>query len=282
MSTTNGSYSSAMAACDVVKLHKPNFTPKLAFILGSGLGPFADEIEDATVIPYYKLPGFHSCSVSGHAGNMLLGYLKDVPVVCFQGRAHIYEGISADPIKTLIRTIKLLGAEMVIITNAAGSLHEDMPAGSLMMLNDHINYQFTNPLIGPNDEEFGPRFVSMDDAYNAEIRAQFQKVAKEQDIKLNEGVYLAISGPCFETHAEIRAFKILGADAVGMSTVPETIIARHCDLKVAAISAITNLGAGITNEKLSHEHTLKGAKLAVGSMIKLLLGFVENYKQART
>ena len=263
-------------AATIIKQSKPDFTPKIGIILGSGLGPLAQQIEDATTIPYTQLPGFPKCAVAGHGGNLHLGMLRGTPVVCLEGRAHVYEG-NIEVIKTLIRTLKLLGCELLIATNAAGSLRKEVGTGSLMLITDHINFQFTNPLIGPNDEKFGERFVAMENVYDLDLRKKLSTIAQRLNIELPEGVYLAVSGPSFETPAEIHAFRTLGADAVGMSTIPEAIIARHCGLKVLAISAITNLAAGMNPETLSHEQTLRAAKLSVDKLITLLLTFIEEF-----
>jgi xanthosine phosphorylase len=273
-------YSSAAAAADLIKLHKPNFTPKIGLILGSGLGSFAEQIKDPIIIPYYKLPGFHHCTVEGHVGNLHLGTINNLPIACLQGRPHIYEGIFPEVVKTLVRTLKLIGCEILFLTCAAGSLREEVPAGSLMLITDHINLQFINPMVGPNDEEFGPRFFSMENAYDPKLRQQLLIIAQNLNIKLAQGTYIGLSGPCFETPAEIKAYRTMGADSVGMSTVPEVIVARHCGLKVAAISAITNLAAGMNPQALSHEETLQNAKLGTEDLSRLLLAFLEELKHA--
>lgn len=253
----------------------PNFQPKIGMILGSGLGALSAQIEKVASIPYTELPNFCAYAIAGHAARLHLGYLNGVAVACLEGRTHFYEGqIAVDIIKTQIRTLKLLGCEMLLTTNAVGSLLTDVPPGSVMLVKDQINMIFGNPLIGKNDEEFGPRFVSMDNAYDADLRKQMLKVAENIGIYLKEGVYLASSGPTFETPAEIRAFKVMGADIIGMSTVPETIVARHCGLKVLTVSAITNFASGLSDEILSHEGTLKGASLAIEKLVKLFLAFV--------
>lgn len=260
-------------ACEMIQKitsHKPT----IGFILGSGLGPLADAIEDADVIPYDDLPGFPISTIKGHAGRLVIGKLCGVSVACLQGRVHAYEGTSSDHIKTLVRTLKLLGCEELIITNAAGSLREEVPPGDLVIIKDHINFQHSNPLIGPNDDEFGPRFVSLDDVYDADLRGQLQAGAKRLNMHVTEGVYLSVLGPVFETHAEIRAFRTLGADMVGMSTVPEAIVARHCGLRIAAVSAICNFGAGMSPQHLSHEVTLQGAQLAIDKLINLIKEFL--------
>lgn len=269
----------AKEAAKIIKNRAPNFTPKIGMILGSGLGKVSAQIENAIKISYSDLPCFSITHIKGHASTLHLGFLKGVPVACLEGRSHFYEGgNAAEVLLTLIRTLKLIGCEMILTTNAVGSLREDMPPGSLMVVEDHINFTFENPLVGKNDDEFGPRFSSMDNAYDDKLRERLLVTAKKNNIILHKGVFLADLGPSFETPAEIRAFKILGADTVGMSTVPETIIARHCGLKVATVCAITNLAAGMSSEELSHEHTLKNAALAVENLATLFVEFVASFK----
>ena len=268
----------AKIAAAIIKKIAPGFTPKIGMILGSGLGEVSAQIKDPVTIAYSELPGFSLFHIAGHASRLHLGMLKGVPVMCFEGRAHTYEGIqeAIAVLRTIIRTLKLLGGEILLTTNAVGSLRADVVPGHLVVVKDHINFMFSNPLIGRNDDEFGERFVSLDDAYDPELRQKFLQIAQQKKLPLTEGVYLAASGPTFETHAEIRAYKMLGADTVGMSTVPEIIIARHCGLRTAAVSAVVNLAAGMSEEKLSHEGTLKGAKLAVDHMVNLFLAFIED------
>jgi inosine/guanosine/xanthosine phosphorylase family protein len=248
--------------------------PRLAMVLGSGLGGLADAVQDAVAIPYAELPGFPVGAVAGHAGRLVLGTLAGTPVVVLQGRAHLYEGISAAELAVPVRTVGALGAEAIVLTNAAGSLRADVGPGRLMALSDHINLMGANPLSGRNDDELGPRFVGMGDAYDAGLRAQLRAAADAEGIELAEGVYLAVAGPSFETPAEIRAFRVLGADAVGMSTVPEVIVARHSGLRVAAVSAITNLAEGLGGEVLSHEQTLANAAVASADLQRVLARFV--------
>lgn len=252
-------------------------TPKLGMVLGSGLGGLADAVQDATSIPYTDLPGFPVGTVPGHAGRLVLGTLEGTPVVVLQGRAHLYEGIPASSVAVPIRTIRALGADTVVLTNAAGSINPDAKPGAIMALTDHINFQGMNPLAGPNDDAIGPRFVGLGDTYNKDLLRLLQAAAEAEGVTLHEGVYLAVLGPSFETPAEIRAFRTLGADAVGMSTVPEAIVARHCGLRVAAISAITNLAEGLGDEPLSHEHTLKNAAIAAQDLQRVLAHFVKEY-----
>ena len=262
-------------AADIIRARKPGFTPRVALILGSGLGVLAEQMADAVAISYADLPGFPISTVHGHAGELVLGTLAGVPVVCMKGRGHFYEGYGASVMTSAVRTFKLIGCELLFVTNAAGSLRPEVDAGSVVVLNDHINLLPGSPMAGPNDERFGPRFFSMANAYDAETRELVKAVAAEKGITLNEGVYLAAAGPHFETAAEIRAFRTLGADVVGMSLIPEVIAARHCGLKVAAVSAITNLAEGLTPFALSHEQTLKYAAVAAKDMITLIQSFIE-------
>lgn len=259
----------------IIRARKPGFTPRVALILGSGLGVLAEQMTDAVSISYADLPGFPISTVHGHAGELVLGLLNGVPVACMKGRGHFYEGYGPGVMTSAIRTLKLLGAELLFVTNAAGSLRVEADAGSLVAISDHINFLPGSPMAGPNDERFGPRFFSMANAYDAEVRALVKATAMEKGITLHEGVYLAAAGPHFETAAEIRAFKTLGADVVGMSLIPEVIAARHCGLKVAAVSAITNLAEGLTPFALSHEQTLKYAAIAAKDMVTLIQSFIE-------
>ena len=227
-------------------------------------------------IPYGELPGFHAGGLAGHAGALVLGRLAGRPVVIFSGRWHVYEGIAGDAITTPIRTLQALGADTLVLTNAAGSLRPEAGPGSLVCLSDHINLMGFNPLIGPNDEAAGPRFPSLRDAYDPELRARLHAAADALGTELHDGVYLAVSGPAFETPAEIRAFRTLGADLVGMSTVPEVIAARHAGLRVAAVSAVTNLAEGMGGEELSHDQTLRVAKEGAARLGPLIERFVED------
>lgn len=249
---------------------KINFKPKVAIILGSGLADFAEELQDKTILCYQELTGFPVSRVEGHPGKLILGYLDKVPVVCCQGRVHAYEGMQGKDFKLFIRTLKALGCESIVMTNATGSLRKDFHPGQLVLISDHINFQGTNPLVGSNDDEFGPRFFSMDEAYDKNFRAVLKKTAEKINVKLHEGIYFSVLGPNFETPAEIRAFRLLGADVIGMSTVPEVIVARHCGLKVAVISVITNLAAGLSQEIITHKGTLEFAAKASDNLRNLL------------
>ena len=260
-------------AAAAIRARAGGVAPKAALVLGSGLGSIADRIARPVVIDYAAIPGFPRPSVDGHVGRLVVGEFGGIPVACLQGRVHLYEGTAARDLRHYIRTLKVLGCEVLVLTNAAGSLRREAGAGSLMLITDHINMQPLNPLAGPNDDAFGPRFPALDEAYDPGLRAQMLAAAGAAGVTLHEGVYLALLGPSFETAAEIRAYARLGADVVGMSTVPEVIVARHCGLRVAAISAITNLGVGLGDSPLSHEQTLAVAKQCAADLERLLAGF---------
>ena len=267
---------------ELVRARKPGFEPRVAMILGSGLGVLAEQMQDAVTIGFDELPGFPISTVHGHAGELVLGTLSGVQVVCMKGRGHFYEGYGMGVMTSAVRTLKLLGCEMLFVTNAAGSLRPEVDAGSLVALTDHINWMPGTPLVGPNDDRFGPRFFSMANAYDSDIRELIKATAQEKGIKLHEGVFIAYSGPNFETAAEIRMMARLGADVVGMSVVPEVVSARHCGLKVAGVSVITNLAEGMSPFPLSHEQTLKYAAIGAKDLVTLILGFLEGVaKQAR-
>jgi xanthosine phosphorylase len=258
-----------------VLTQRSGIRPRVGVVLGSGLGDAADAVAAATVIDYADLPGFPRPTVLGHGGRAVLGHIGEVPVAVLQGRAHVYEGGDLDEIRVPVRALRSAGAEILVLTNAAGSLREDVAVGGLMLITDHINMSGVNVLAGPNDDEVGPRFPSLRDAYDPELRERLRAAADELGTDLAEGVYVAVHGPAFETPAEIRAYRMLGGDAVGMSTVHETAVARHCGLRVAAVSAITNLAEGMGPEALSHEQTLRDAKVAADALAPLLVRFVE-------
>jgi len=248
--------------------------PRVGVVLGSGLGAVADAVEDPVIVGYDELPGFPRPSVAGHAGRAVLGTIGGVPVAVLQGRAHLYEGGDPETLRVPVRALRAAGASILVLTNAAGSLHPSVGPGSLMAIVDHINLTGANLLAGPNDDSLGPRFPSLRDAYDPELLELLRSSARTVGVELAEGVYLAVMGPSFETPAEIRAFRVLGADAVGMSTVQETILARHCGLRVAAVSVITNLAEGMSEEPLSHEQTLEAAQAGAGDLARLLLDFI--------
>jgi xanthosine phosphorylase len=254
--------------------------PRVGIVLGSGLGAVADAVEDPVIVAYEELPGFPRPTVEGHVGRAVLGRIADVPVAVLQGRAHLYEGGDPGGVRAPVRALRAAGASMLVLTNAAGSLRPEVGPGSLMAITDHINMTGVNLLMGPNDESLGPRFPSLRDAYDPELLAVLRASAREVAVDLAEGVYLAVTGPSFETPAEIRAFRTLGADAVGMSTVQETIVARHCGLRVAAVSVITNLAEGMTDEPISHAQTLDAAEAGAAQLTRLLLDFIPRVNDA--
>jgi xanthosine phosphorylase len=265
-----------MSAAATIAARAPGLAPRLGLMLGSGLGELADRLAERVEIPYAELPGFHAGGLAGHAGALVLGRLAGQPVAIFSGRWHAYEGIDGSAITTPIRALKQLGAELLLLTNAAGSLRPQVGPGSLVCITDHINMLGFNPLTGPNDDAAGPRFPSLRDAYDPELRERLHVAARALAIELHDGVYLAVAGPSFETPAEIRAFRMLGADLVGMSTVPEVIAARHAGLRVAAVSAVTNLAEGMGGEELSHEQTLRVARQGAARLGPLIERFTED------
>ncbi|TWS95137.1 purine-nucleoside phosphorylase [Reyranella sp. CPCC 100927] len=240
----------------VIRDRAPGFAPRIGIVLGTGLGSLADAVAPVATIPYSDLPGFPIPSVSGHAGTLLLGRIADVPVALLHGRAHYYEHGRADVMKVPVRTLAGLGCQTLLLTNAAGSLRPQVTPGSVMLVTDHINFTGVSPLFG---EPGNDRFVDMVDAYDPALRDRLKAAATASGVTLHEGVYIWFAGPSFETPAEIRAADRLGADAVGMSTVPEVVLARHARMKVAALSVITNLAAGMGDAPLSHLETLRVA-----------------------
>lgn len=264
-------------AASVIMKRANGLAPKIALTLGSGLGAVADLLEEPVTLPFTDIPGFPPPTVEGHEGTLRIGTVAGVPVIFMKGRKHLYEGPqdAAVAIKHMIRTLKTAGVETLFLTNAAGSLRAEYGPGSLVAISDHINLTGFNPLVGPNDDEWGPRFPPMENAWDADLRAQLLAAGKKVGIAdLGEGVYAQHMGPTFETPAEVRFSKVIGADTVGMSTAVECIVARHCGLKCVGVSAITNLGAGLGLEPLSHEQTLDGAKLAEKKMAALVKAFI--------
>ncbi len=249
-----------------LKASYPDYAPRVGIVLGSGLGGFVDQLRDSVTIPYQDILGFQVSTVQGHAGKMVMGRLNGVDVVCLQGRAHLYEGHNSSVIKHYVRTLQRMGCVYFIATNAAGSLNPEVGPGELVLISDHINFQGTNPLLGPNQDEFGPRFLPVDKAYNPEIAFQLLDIAQKLKFKLHQGVYLATLGPNYETAAEIKAFRLLGADVVGMSTVSEVLVAHHCGMKVGVISTVTNFATGLASD--SHDHN-EVVKTAVGASARL-------------
>lgn len=244
------------AAANYIK-EKSTTTPKIGLILGSGLGVLADEIENPIVISYDKIPGFPVSTVEGHKGQLVIGTLNGVNVVAMQGRFHFYEGYSMDKVTFPVRVMKAIGTEKLIVTNAAGGIEPTLEPGNLMLITDHINNFGTNPLIGPNEKDLGVRFPDMSQAYSHSLRTVAHSVADDLELDLKEGVYVGNTGPSYETPAEVKMLRTLGGDAVGMSTVPEVIVARHINLEVLGISCISNMAAGILDQPLSHDEVIE-------------------------
>ena len=255
-----------------------NINPEIAVILGSGLTNFFEDKNIINSISYEDLPDFPQPTVKGHAGKLVLGKISEMNIVCMYGRSHIYEGHEPQSLAKPIRVLKDIGCKLLIVTNAAGSLDQNMPAGSLMAITDHINWSGFNPLIGINADAYGPRFNDMSDGYHKKYRDQLIKTANKIDQKVYEGIYCMYSGPNFETPAEINALKVIGGNAVGMSTIPEVLVANHCGLPVIAISVITNLAAGMNKTKLSHQETLENAALAENNIINLIKNYIHDVK----
>jgi len=230
--------------------------PRIALVLGSGLGSFADDFEEAVAIPYEEIPGFVRSTAQGHAGRLVIGKIDSVPVLAMQGRVHYYEGYSLEEVTFPVRTFGLLGIKTLVLTNAAGGINVQLTQGALMVISDHVNLMGVNPLRGPNDERFGPRFPDMSAVYSPELQALVVDEAKAIGAEVRRGIYGGLSGPSYETPAEIHLLRALGADAVGMSTVPEAIVARHMGVEVLGISCITNMAAGISDEPINHEEVM--------------------------
>jgi purine-nucleoside phosphorylase len=249
---------------------KTKLRPRIALVLGSGLGAFADEFASPTKIPYAKIPHYPRSTAIGHAGQLVIGKVGDIPVAGMQGRVHLYEGYNAKDVGFPIRVFQRMGVQAVILTNAAGGINLTYSEGALVILRDHINLQPTNPLIGSNDDRFGPRFPDMTRAYDPEFRRFAAEEGKKLHLNLHEGVYLALAGPNYETPAEIHSFRTLGADLVGMSTVPEVLAARHSNIRVLGISCVTNMAAGITGAPLTAEEVFTTAARIKDDFISLL------------
>lgn len=243
---------------------------KVGIVLGSGLGSFARKVEQATAIPYSQIPHFPQSTVPGHSGRLMIGTVSGVSVAVMQGRVHAYEGYSSDEVTFPIRALVRMGVSTLVLTNAAGGINPAFRQGQLVLISDHINLTGRNPIAGAHDARFGPRFFDMSDAYSAHFRALAKDAAKDINLDLEEGVYLSVLGPSFETPAEIRAFRTMGADLVGMSTVQETIVARQMGIEVLGISCVTNLAAGIQATPLSHEEVLETGRAVEARLAELL------------
>ncbi|HHV99266.1 MAG TPA: purine-nucleoside phosphorylase [Clostridiaceae bacterium] len=256
---------------------KLNNKPQVAIILGSGLGPFADQIENAVVIDYKDIPGFPVSTVEGHAGKLVCGTISGKNVLAMKGRFHYYEGYEISQVVFHIRVFKMLGINDILVTNAAGGINTEFTPGDLMLITDHISFFAPSPLRGANIDEFGPRFPDMCEAYSKKLISIAENVAWKLNINIKKGVYAFAQGPMFETPAEIRALRILGADAVGMSTVPEVITARHAGMRVLGISCITNMAAGILDQPLNHEEVMITAKNVENNFSTLVKSIIENW-----
>lgn len=261
-----GMYEAAAAAIR----QRADIAPRVAIVLGSGLGGFADGIDGAVEIPFGDIPGWPVSTAIGHAGKLVLGTFKGVPIAAMRGRAHLYEGHAPHKVVFGVRALAALGVETFVFTNAAGALNPSFAVGDLIVLSDHINLTGASPLAGPNDDALGPRFPDMGNAYDKRLRAIAHEAAKAVGQSLQEGVYLGLLGPAYETHAEVRMARSLGGDLVGMSTVHEVIAARHMSRKCLAISCVTNMGAGMTEASLDGEHVIAAGAAAQGKLTALL------------
>jgi len=253
---STGLYERAEHATRVIR-SRISVEPRIALVLGSGLGGFADDFEEAVGIPYEDIPGFVRSTAQGHAGRLVIGKIGSVPVLAMQGRVHYYEGYSLEEVTFPVRTFGLLGCKTLVLTNAAGGINVQLTQGALMVISDHLNLMGVNPLRGPNDERFGPRFPDMSAVYSHELQELVIDEAKAIGVEVRRGIYGALSGPSYETPSEIHLLRNLGADAVGMSTVPEAIVARHMGLEVLGISCITNMAAGISDAPINHEEVME-------------------------
>ena len=270
-------YEKLQKAAEFIRSKKSS-KPAIGIVLGSGLGVFVEKIENKVIIPYADIPYFKKTTVEGHEGRLILGTVKGVEVVAMQGRSHAYEGLPMDEIVFPIRTFGILGINTLILTNAAGGINLDYKPGDLVLIKDHLNLIGKNPLVGPNLNEFGPRFPDMTKTYHPELRAIMKNISETKLNKvIHEGVYTAVLGPTYETPAEIRMFRILGGDMVGMSTVPEAIAANHFGLKVCGVSCITNMGAGILDQTLKHEDIKEEAAKAMHHFTELLTLSIEQF-----
>jgi len=266
-------FANATIAADHVRKHSAT-PPRIGIILGSGLGGFASQVKDAVAIPYAEIPGFPQSTVAGHSGKLVLGTLRGIPVAVMQGRVHAYEGYAMDAVTFPMRVLGMLGVKQLIVTNAAGGINTRYAQGSLVCISDHINLTGTNAALGPNEPRWGERFFDMSTAYSPRLRKLAIEEAALQGFTLLEGVYLAVLGPSYETAAEIRAFRTLGADLVGMSTVHEVIVARHMGIEVLGISLVTNMAAGVLDEVINHEEVMETGKRVEKQFTDLLVSLV--------
>jgi purine-nucleoside phosphorylase len=264
-------------AVTAIRAHS-DIMPRLGFVLGSGLGAFADEVRNATSIDYSAIAGFPVPSVAGHGARLVLGTIGPAPVAVLQGRVHLYEGHQPELVARPVRVLAALGVKALILTNAAGAVNAAYEPGDLMVIRDHLNFQWMNPLVGRNDDELGPRFPDMSNVYNPEFSARLAACGREAGLTVHEGVYAAMLGPSYETPAEIRFLRLAGADAVGMSTVAEAIAARHAGLTVGAVSVITNKAAGLSATPLSHAEVQKAGAAARPRLCAMFTQFATSVK----
>jgi purine-nucleoside phosphorylase len=262
------------AALDLIR-SRTSLVPRAAVVLGSGLGAFASELTDQTEIPYGEIPGWPVSTAVGHAGKLVLGSMGGVPVAVMAGRAHMYEGYTPEQVVFGVRVLAKLGIKALVLTNAAGGINLTYSQGALVLISDHINLMSRNPLAGPNDDSLGPRFPDMSDAYSPALREKANAAAASLRIALHEGVYAALLGPNYETPAEIRFLRTIGADLVGMSTVPEVLAARHMGVECVAISCVTNMAAGILPQKINHEEVLETGAKVRGTLVELLKALIK-------
>ena len=274
-----GEFERAGLAADFI-FSRTKLRPQIALVLGSGLGAFADEFARSTKIPYAKIPFFPRSTAIGHAGQLVIGKVGAIPVAGMQGRVHLYEGYAAKDVVFPIRVFTRMGVKAVILTNAAGGIKREFTQGRLVVISDHVNLQGVNPLTGPNDERFGLRFHDMTGAYDKKFRAMAVGEGNLLGIRMDEGVYAALAGPSYETPAEIRYLRTIGADLVGMSTVPEVIAARHSGMRVLGISCVTNAAAGILDQPLNHVEVLETAERVKGQFISLLKAVIPRIAEA--
>lgn len=265
-----------MSAASEFLSTKFSVRPKIAVVLGSGLGAFADSLDNSVSIPYDEIPGWPPSTAVGHAGKLVLGEVGGIPVAVLAGRAHLYEGYTAQQAVYGIRALRGIGVESLVLTNAAGGINPGYGPGQLVLISDHINLQGQTPLTGPNDDTLGPRFPDMSEAYSKQFREVARQAGKAMGLDLPEGVYAALPGPSYETPAEIRYLRVIGADLVGMSTVPETIAANHMGMRVLGISCVTNFAAGVTGQKLDHQEVMATGELIRDTMIGLLQRVVKD------
>jgi purine-nucleoside phosphorylase len=281
MARLKGEFETASRAAKFI-LSRTKLRPKIGLVLGSGLGAFADELTSATRTPYRNIPHFPPSTIEGHAGALVIGQVGEVSVAVMQGRVHLYEGYSAKEVAFPLRVLGRIGVRAVILTNAAGAINLEYPPGALVIIRDHINLQGTNPLMGPNDERFGVRFPDLSEAYSKSYRDIALREAKRLGLRMWEGVYAALAGPSFETPAEIRYLKTMGADLVGMSTVPEVIVACQMGIRVLGISCATNMAAGILERPLSHAEVMEGSERVQDQFVALLRAVIPAIEEGLT